>query len=212
LLTIEKLISIIQSNQRVRTPPAPDLTVTSFEKGLNIWDLEIVKRFFFEKSMKWIPKSDTAVFIPCSAWKPYPYSQSHKHGYLRALRPAIEMIDLFVVSEPMGIVPYCYSDEYPVDSYDYDPYKFFIGKLRNKLAKESIQIFIERVATWVREYHDKYRRRILILPKSWHFKVYAKALSRLDIPLDQYKVVTMKGRASNSLRTMREQLQSIGLF
>jgi len=163
-----------------------ELKVASFEKGVEIWNAEPVKRFFFEKSMRWIPRSDTAVFVPCSAWKPYPYSQSHKSGYLKALRPTLKRIDLFVVSEPMGIVPYCYSDEYPVDRYDYNPYDFFIGKTSNPLAKKSLQIFVDRLALWIKEYHDRYKRRILILPKSWHLKVFRKALKKLHIPDQRY--------------------------
>ena len=124
----------------------------------------------------------------------------------------LDGIDLFVVSEPMGIVPYCYSNEYPVDSYDYNPYKFFIGKLNHAQARESLKIFTDRVALWIAEYHHKYERRILILPKSWHLKVYTKALSKLGIPLNQYNLIMLKGRPSNSVRTMRDQLRSIGLY
>jgi predicted RNA-binding protein len=212
LLLTKNLLAILDGEDRTRKLPERRLKVTNFEEGLRIWNAGPVKGFFLEKSMKWAPQSVNAVFIPCSAWKPYPYSQSHKFGYLEVLRPVLDQIDLFVVSEPMGIVPYCYSDEYPIDSYDYDPYRFFIGKLQNAKARESLQAFIERVASWVAEFHNKYDRRILILPKSWHLKVYSKALEKLAIPLEQYAVIKMKGRPSNSVEFMRGQLQSIGLY
>lgn len=211
MLLTKDLLAILDSEDRIRKLPERRLKVTSFEEGIRIWNASPVREFFLEKSMKWVPQSVNAVFIPCSAWKPYPYSQSHKYGYLEALRPALDKIDLFVVSEPMGIVPYCYSDEYPIDRYDYDPYKFFIGRLHNAMARESLQTFIERVASWVSKFHNNYERRILILPKSWHLKVYSKALKKLAISLDQYTVIKMKGRPSNSVEFMRGQLQSIGL-
>jgi len=212
LLRVEKLLAILDTNLRTRKSPVPSLTVTSFKKGPKIWNLKPVKKFFFEKSLKWVPRNDVAVFIPCSAWKPYPYSQSHKYGYLKALRPALEKIDLFVVSEPMGIVPYCYSDEYPVDSYEYDPYDFFIGKLRNPLVRRSLEVFIDRLAMWIKKYHNKYEKRILILPKSWHLKVFKKALRKLATPQDQYIVIAITGRASNSVEEMQKQLQNVGLY
>jgi len=212
LLTIEKLLAILENDCRVRKSPVSSLTVTSFKKGPKIWNLKPVKKFFFEKSLKWVPRNDVAVFIPCSAWKPYPYSQSHKYGYLKALRPALEKIDLFVVSEPMGIVPYCYSDEYPVDRYDYDPNRFFIGKLRKPLVRKALEIFTDRLAMWIKKYHNKYKKRILILPKSWHLKVFKKALRKLGVPQDQYIVIAMSGRASNSVEEMQRQLQNISLY
>lgn len=212
MLTVNDIITILQAKRRMRKPPLADLKVTSFEKGLKIWNAESVERFFFEKSLKWVPRSEVAVFIPCSAWKPYPYSQSHKFGYLKALRPALNKIDLFVVSEPMGIVPYCYSDEHPVDSYEYNPYDFFIGKLSNPLARRSLEIFVARLASWIKKYHGRYEKRILILPKSWYLKVFKKALRKLRLPEEQYFVITMSGRASNSVQEMREQLGKTGLY
>jgi len=194
----------------MRKPPLPKLTVNSFERGVQIWDFAPVKKFFFEKSLMWNPSSNVAVFIPCSAWKPYPYSQSHKNGYLKALRPNLNRVDLFVVSEPMGVVPYCYSDEYPVDSYDYNPYDFFIGKLRNPLARKSEEIFTDRLAMWIGKYHDQYQKRVLILPKSWHLKVFTKALDKIGIPQKQYSVISLNGRPSNSVRKIVEQLHNIG--
>jgi len=212
LLTKEKLLGILEGNRRIRKSPEPDLTVTSFKKGLEIWNAEPVRNFFFNRSLCWDPQYEVAVFIPCSAWKPYPYSQSHKCGYLRALRPALNKIDLFVVSEPMGIVPYYYSDEYPAESYDYDPYCFFIGKLRNPLARKSLEAFVDRLAIWIGKYDSRYSKRILMLPRSWHLKVFTKALHKLNIPPEHYLTITMKGRPSNSVESMRDQLHTAGLY
>lgn len=209
LLTPEKLKAIVTEATRIRTKPVEKLFVRSFEDGVKIWDDEDVKSFFYSKSMKWQPKNEIAVFLPCSAWKPYPYSPSHKYGYLKALFPYLDRVDLFVVSEPMTVVPYCYSDEYPVDSYDYNPDKFFLGKRREPLVKKALSIFTSRLATWIKTFHTLYQLRILILPKNWHLKVFYKSLSKVEIPANDYKVVYLPGRAKNSVSALQGQLRPL---
>ena len=205
LLTNDKLRSIVAGSERYRKPPSSELTVHNFEEGVKIWDNEDVKSFFFLKSMNWQPRNEIAVFLPCSASKPYPYSDSHRDGYLKALLPYFDRIDLLVVSEPMGIVPYSYSDEYPVDSYDYNPYKFFIGKRDDPLVEKALQIFTSRLALWIEKFHESYELRILALPKSWHLKVFERSLSKVKIAIDQYKIVSLSGRARNSLTELKRQ-------
>jgi predicted RNA-binding protein len=207
MITHEQIKHIVNSSRREREQPIEKLTVKSFEDALRIWNDPDVLDFYENKAMKWRPKHDIAVFIPCSAWKPYFYSQSHKDGYLKALLPYINAIDLFVVSEPMVIVPYCYSDEYPVKSYDYDPYKFFIGKLANPLAKQALNIFIERLSRWVNKYTSQYSKKILILPKSWHLKIFLKALKKANIEAKEYNIISMRGRAFQLVKTIHQRVE-----
>lgn len=206
MLTNEELRSIVARSRRDTKDPLPELTVHNFQEGVAIWDNKDVKTFFFQKSMNWQPKNKIAVFLPCAAGKPYPYSDSHRNGYLKALLPYLDRIDLFVVSEPMGIVPYCYSNEFPADSYDYDPYEFFIGKLGEPLVKKALEIFTSRLAFWIKKFHESYRLRILILPKSWHLKVFKRALKKAEIMIDEYAVVYLSGRARNSVPELKRQL------
>lgn len=208
MITTEQIKRIITENIRKREPPVDKLTVKSFEDGLRIWNDPDVLNFYENKAMKWQPKHDTAVFIPCSAWKPYFYSMSHKNGYLKALLPYIDIIDLFVVSEPMAIVPYCYSDEYPVKNYEYNPNQFFIGKLSNPLVRQALNIFIERLSRWITKYHRQYSKRILILPKSWHLKVFLKALKRAGISANEHDIVSLSGRAFQSIDTLAWQIET----
>lgn len=209
LLTNEELKSIVARSDRVKNESSPELTVHNLEEGVGIWDNDDVRSFFFEKSMNWKPTKKTAVFLPCSAWKPYPYSDSHRDGYLKALLPYLDRIDLFVVSEPMGIVPYCYSDEYPVNSYDYNPYGYFRGRLREPLAQQALQIFVSRLALWIKKFHQSYEVRVLLLPKSWHLKIFKKALTKTEIALDEYEIVYLSGRARNSVPELKKQIKSL---
>ena len=206
MITVEEIKQIVNSSVRKREQPVEKLTVKSFEDALKIWHDPDVLDFYENKAMKWQPKHNTAVFIPCSAWKPYFYSQSHKDGYLKALLPYMDAIDLFVVSEPMVIVPYCYSDEYPVKSYDYDPYKYFIGKLSNPLAKQALNIFTERLSKWITKYNNSYSTKILILPKSWHLKVFLNALKNARIPTSEYKITLLSGRPFQSVNHVSLQI------
>ncbi|MGB9693401.1 MAG: DUF5591 domain-containing protein [Fervidobacterium sp.] len=208
MITPDRLKQIVNSSRREREQPIEKLTVKSFEDALRIWNDPDILDFYENKAMKWQPKHDIAVFVPCSAWKPYFYSQSHKDGYLKALLPYLDSIDLFVVSEPMVIVPYCYSNEYPAKSYDYDPNKFFIGKLANPLAKQALNIFIERLSKWIKKYNNRYSKKILILPKSWHLKIFLKALKHADIDAKEYNIVSMKGRAFQSVNNIHQQVET----
>lgn len=206
MLTTEQLRQIVVSNIRKRVKPIEKLTVKSFEDALRIWHDEDVLYFYENKAMHWEPKNAVSVFIPCAAWKPYYYSQSHKDGYLKALLPYLDKIDLFVVSEPLAIVPYCYSDEYPVKSYDYNPHKYFIGKLANPLAKQALTIFTERLGEWILKYHTYYKKKILILPKSWHLKVFLAASKRVSVSSSEYHIIKLKGRAFQSISNIYEQI------
>jgi predicted RNA-binding protein len=155
-----------------------ELTATSFEKAMDLWNHPDVTNFFFGESLKFEAGSDTAIFLPCSKKKPYSTSPTHKHGYLEMVAPYRDEVDLLVVSEPMGIVPYCLHKSYPANAYEYDPYKFFIGKLSNPLARTARLIFIHRVHLWLEKYQESYSQWITILP-SWHSSIFYGAAGGL---------------------------------
>jgi predicted RNA-binding protein len=211
MLSVDNIISILENDLKEKRRPSAELTVNSFEDGVEIWNHKDVIDFYQGRAMKWQPRYDTAVFLPSSASKPYPYSPSHKKGYLRALLPILKQIDLFVVSEPMVIVPYCYSDEYPVHSYDYNHYKFYIGKLSNPLARESRDIFVDRLSSWISKYHEKYSKKILILPTSWHLKIFKSALRKTTFSINDYHVIRIPGRPNTefSSKGIRKQLMEL---
>lgn len=108
-----------------------------------------------------------------------------------------------------SIVPYCYSDEYPVNSYDYNPYDYFMGRLGEPLAQQALQIFVSRLALWIKKFHQLYYVRVLLLPKSWHLKIFKKALAKSVIALDEYEIVYLSGRARNSVPELKKQLKHL---
>lgn len=188
--------------QYARVLPSKDLVVSSNEEGVRIWDHKDVKGFFVNKAMTWKPSAENAVFIPCAWAKPYLISSSHRQGYLQALQPFLDRIDLFVVSEPMTIVPYCYSDEYPIAYYDFNPYNFDSDSAR--------AIFMDRVGTWIQKYHPRYKKRILIL--TWQYREkFLQTLSRVQIPHTEYLIVSFQGSPENGQNptAIRDQVQSL---
>lgn len=209
MITKQELKKILKDGDRYKKKPVPELTVTSFEEGVEIWDHPDVLKFFREKSMKWEPQNETTVFLPCSAHKPYFYSQSHYNGYLPVLLPYLDEIDILVISEPMGVVPYCYTNEYPVDSYDYNPKEYFIGNLRRPLVKKARRKFVERIAESLNKYNEKYEKKILILPANWHLKIVKKAIEKNHFDYSDYIKIKLSGRAHLSVDYMKKQLETV---
>ena len=127
-------------------------TVTSEKEGERLLNhKDIVSNW--KKSMRVRPKNKKAILLPCASTKPFEDAPSHKHGYLKALQN--KGIDIYVVSEPLGIVPYKWNDIYPNNAYDFPP-KYLKGK-----AKE---ILMDRFSEWVYKYHPKYSTIYATLP------------------------------------------------
>jgi len=129
-----------------------------------------------------------AVLIPCSEQKPYPESRSHKHGY----GPALEgkAVDVWVVSEPMGVIPYAWADKYPNNAYEFPPH-LVRGRAREEL--------LVRIYYWLREQGQKYDRLFLALPEH-HYRMVtdASALGPGALDLDTRDLSIRACRASGA--------------
>ena len=97
------------SNKLKATSPASGLKLLHHPDIVSNW----------KKSLKVRKKHPNAALIPCAATKPFPEAPSHRHGYLEALEG--KDVDIYVVSEPLGIVPYSWSEKYPNNAYDFPP-------------------------------------------------------------------------------------------
>ncbi len=107
-----------------------------------------------DATLKQRRKHRTAVLVPCAKTKPFRQSPSHRLTYC----PAVEGkdVDLWAVSEPMGVIPYGWSDEYPNDAYDFDP-RHVKGDVRDQL--------VGRIRNWMEKQGPKYSRIFLALPE-----------------------------------------------
>jgi transcriptional regulator with XRE-family HTH domain len=121
----------------------------------------------YEKALRWRPKHKKAVLVPCAQTKPFPDAPSHRAGYLKALKG--KKADVWVVSEPLGVVPYAWSRDYP--NYDYDfPPQHLRGRAHDVLAG--------RVTSWLKRVGPKYQQITLALP-AHHMRLVDKALDML---------------------------------
>ena len=153
-----------RKDKGVRRKNPPRFLVKSPAQGLKtIQHPEITANF--KKALRWKPKHKEAVLVPCAGTKPFPESPSHKSGYLKALED--KQADLWVVSEPLGVVPYEWSYDFPQADYDFPP-QFLTGPGHDLLA--------ERIATWIEKVGSKYKRVTLALP-GHHMKLVKKALA-----------------------------------
>jgi hypothetical protein len=121
----------------------------------------------YEKALRVKPKHKKAVLVPCAGTKPFPDAPSHKHGYLEALEG--KGVDLYVVSEPLGVVPYEWSRRYPQAHYDFPP-EHLRGRAHDVLAG--------RITSWFKRVGPKYKKITLALP-AHHMRLADKALDML---------------------------------
>jgi len=140
----------------------PVFIVKSEEDGVETLNHpDITKNW--RKSLKVEPTHKRAVLVPCAATKPFPDSPSHKHGYLKGLEG--KNVDIYIVSEPLGIVPYEWSRSYPNDAYDFPP---------KHLTGEAKDILIDRFSEWGKKVAPKYNKVYLALP-GHHMKLVEQA-------------------------------------
>ncbi len=130
----------------------PDFVVRSTKQGLNLIRHPAIAKNF-AKALRWRPRNELAVLVPCAGTKPFPEAPSHKQGYLAALEG--KDADLWVVSEPLGVVPYEWSRDFPNANYDFPP---------RYLKGEAWDALVERVAEWLEKVALKYERVFVALP------------------------------------------------
>lgn len=134
--------------------PGQRFVVRSPSQGLElIRHPAIVKNF--ARALRWRPKNKLAVLVPCAGTKPFPEAPSHRDGYLAALNG--KAADLWVVSEPLGVVPYEWSETWPNNAYDYPPH--FL-----RASPEAWSELAARVAKWLEKVAPKYRKVFAALP------------------------------------------------
>lgn len=130
----------------------PRWTVKSPKEGAAlIAHPEIVANF--NKAIKVPARHRVLVLVPCAGTKPFANAPSHKHGYQKAL--AGLDVDVWVVSEPLGVVPWDWQDTPPNNDYDFPP-EFLVGGGRKAL--------VERIGHFLRTRACDWKAVVLALP------------------------------------------------
>lgn len=99
-------------------------------------------------------RNPVAVLVPCAKGKPFRESASHRFTYCPALSG--QSVDVWVVSEPMGVIPYADTDRWPNDAYDFPP-QLLAGPPRRQL--------VDRIGEWLALRGRGYERLVLALPR-----------------------------------------------
>ncbi len=148
----------------------PELVVRSVADGIRaLSHPAIVSQH--EETLRLEPEQQLAVLLPCADTKPFPESPSHKHGYLPALH-ALD-VDLWVVSEPLGVIPYDWVRRWPNAHYDFPP-RFVRGEGR--------AILVSRLRGWLAAVGAKYDALYLALP-GHHMGLVREAAEGLSLKL-----------------------------
>ena len=91
---------------------------------------------------------DIALFLPCSAKKPYKESKTHTTIW-HAIK-GIRGVHRIVISSP-GVIPFEYSGYYPFNAYDWDD-----SKETPEILKEYVRINKERIANYLKGHRYKH--------------------------------------------------------
>ncbi len=143
--------------------PSPSIVVRSAAQGLTAINLpRVVKNF--KASLRFKPKSRTAIILPCASVKPFSSSVTHSAGYDAAL--GASKADRWIASEPLGIVPQSWENKPPNNDYDFPP-KYLRGAAR--------QALVERFAEFFRLVAPKYKKIVIATP-GHHEKLIKAAL------------------------------------
>jgi hypothetical protein len=154
-------------------------TVRSPAQGLKVIQHKAITDNY-KRSLRVKPTHKKAVLVPCAGTKPFPQSPSHKHGYLPAVQD--KDVDVYVVSEPLGVVPYAWSTTWPNDAYDFPP-EHLKGAGRNLL--------VDRIGTWLDKVGGRYDKIVLALP-SHHMRLVRDAAKGRTLPMVEAGVSACK--------------------
>ncbi len=119
-----------------------------------------------------ITKAKIALFTPCSSIKPIPESFMNKKvdGILRKYS-LTQVVDRYIVSEPLGIIDYGQAYLFPAAHYDYPP---------EKLTSREKHVYVEIIAEFLENIAGTYDYIVYSLPRR-HKKVFEEALSVANI-------------------------------
>ena len=156
-----------------RKPPGrpgrdPELIVRAIADGVRVLNHPAIVEQH-ARSLEVESRHSDAVLVPCARTKPFPRAPSHARGYLPALRGL--PVDVWVVSEPVGVIPYEWSPRYPNAHYDFPP---------ERLVGEARDILVDRIAAWLTAVGSKYRSIHLALPRH-HMSLVNDAIRRANV-------------------------------
>lgn len=132
-------------------------------------------RVYHEYILKvWCPvlPGKIALFTPCSKIKPIPKSFMNRKidAILRKYNLSVT-VDRYIVSEPLGIIPYSQAYLFPTAHYDYPP---------DKLTAKEKELYVSIVADVLEKIIKYYDFIVYSLPRK-HKEIFEQALNHIGV-------------------------------
>lgn len=150
-------------------------------------------RVYHEYILKvWCPilPGRIALFTPCSRIKPIPKSFMNRKidAILRKYGLSV-MVDRYIVSEPLGIIPYSQAYLFPAAHYDYPP---------DKLTAKEKELYVNIVADVLGRINKYYDLIVYSLPRK-HKEIFEQALNHIGgeaiyIPYNIYYLPKLRNK------------------
>lgn len=185
LLDLMKKFEMFQKNTKIMNPPEfikKDYIGLNgvginqlIHPHFNLWQDYFLNNYKIKKNIKMI------LFIPCAAIKPYYNSPIHRE--INKIIDKYPFIQKIVISNA-GIIPYEYCDNYPFDSYDWNPLLE-----TEEIKQEYITITSERIYNFF--YFKKNDELVYISylrNDSESLFALKEAFKKLDLKIDEIKI------------------------
>jgi len=122
-----------------------------------------------------------ALILPCTRRKPYRISATHRLAEERIRRLGLEnLVDVYIMSEPMVLVPRCLDIYYPFANYEYPP---------QELDSTHRSKFVDILSRVVKNLVSAYRLIVAVLPRH-HASIFVEAVSRAVVKQSRITVVS----------------------
>jgi len=164
------LLAEQRAGSRATTTKGERFVVRSAEAGRKLIAGPVYTKNY-ERALQARPRHRVAVLVPCAAGKPFSTAPSHRFGYLPALQGAA--VDVYVVAEPLGIVPWAWENVWPNNVYDFPP-RYLTGAGR--------ELLVRRIGAWFTKVGARYDKIVLALPRH-HGRLIRDATLGLDVEL-----------------------------
>jgi len=130
-----------------------------------------------------------AVIMPCSSIKPYRLSPTHRILDSTLSQNNVEQyVQVYILSEPMILVPRELDIYYPFSNYEYPP-----GELLFQYRKQFVDVLSSLIPKL--EYH---RKIVVVLPRH-HLSIFLDAVKKSSSALD-YTIINYGKKAFQSIK------------
>ena len=136
-----------------------------------------------------------ALLLGCTADKPYSNSFMHKKVIGMFQKHEFDdMIQQYIIGEPLVVCPREWEKKYPAAHYDFPP---------KRLTEEGVKVFEDRLKNFFKKFGDKYKKFLVFAPNH-HKKIILAASEDLTnisiVPYNLYKFPDLLSAIQESIK------------